>query len=326
MVLMRATPLLGIEISGYGSALPANRESNQEFIDRLHLTDTTPEKIKRVTGIEYRNLAEGLRDDNAQLAARAARTALEVANVDPSEIDSLILATTTPDQRAPATSATVSHLLGLRGAAAFDINAACSGFTYALNMGFRRLHCGDRRSLVIGCDVLSRLVNDDPNEWKTSVLFGDGAGAVVLEQNEARPEAGLLGWYETVDGSLADILCADHDSPLSMNGREVFSKAIKLMPEVGSKALQAAGIEPNDVSIVIPHQANRRIIELAAKELGIPMDKMVWTGDVHANTSSASIPLALTKTLDSGQIQRGDVALMVGFGAGMTAAASVVRY
>lgn len=323
---MRARPLLGIEITGYGSALPELQESNQEFIDRLQLTDTTPEKIKRVTGIEYRHRAEGLPDDNAQLAFRAALAALEMANIEPGEIDSLILATTTPDQRVPATSATVSHLLGLRDAAAFDVNAACSGFTYALNMGFRRLHCGDRRSLVIGCDVLSRLINDDPNEWKTSVLFGDGAGAVVLEQNESRPEAGLLGWHETVDGSLANILCADYDTPIRMQGGEVFLNAIKLLPEVGRKALEAAGVEPSDVTIVIPHQANRRIIESAAKKLGIPLEKMVWTGDIHANTSSASIPLALAKTLDSGLLQRDDVALMVGFGAGMTAAASVVRY
>lgn len=323
---MRTKPLLGIEIAGYGSALPDLRESNQEFIDRIGVVGKTPEDIERVTGIKYRHRAEGLADDNAQLAAKAGRIALERAELEPYQIDSVILATTTPDQRVPATSARVSHLLGLEGAAGFDVNAACSGFTYALNEGYRRIHCGDQHSLVIGCDVLSRLINDDPDEWKTSVLFGDGAGAVVLSQTDTRPEAGLLGWNEVVDGSLVDILCADYDTPIYMQGREVFLRAIRLMPEVGNKALQAAGVSPDEIKAVIPHQANLRILKSAAKDLGISMDKMVWTGDMHANTSSASIPMALAQTLDEGRVERGDAALLVGFGAGMTAAASVVRY
>lgn len=320
---VRHKPIMGVEIVGHGDYLPNERISNEELIEKYEL-DSSDEWIRTRTGIENRHIVANSKiGTTAIMAAAAGRIALNEAHLSgPRSVDSLILATTTQDRQVPATSATVQHLLGIN-ASAYDVNAACSGFVFAAHQAYMRLAQGERRSLVIGAETLSRIV--DWNDRSTAVLFGDGAGAVVLQETE-RQEAGLLGWHEITDGSLESILNCEHGGTLQMEGKSVYAKAVKLVPHVARKAMEEAGVESGDIALVVPHQANKRIVEAVSDRLGIGMDRMMWAGHNHANTSSASIPLALTEAISQKRLERGDLLLLAGFGAGMTAAASVIRY
>lgn len=244
-----------------------------------------------------------------------------MSGVDPSTIDALILATTTPDRTVPATSAAVQNGLGLR-CGAFDVNAACSGFVYALVAGHGLLAIGMKRVLVIGTDTLSRIT--DWSDRNTAILFADGSGAAILEAVEGPGQ--LLGWDIDADGSLEDLLYAEIGGTLYMEGKEVFRRAVRIMVDSAEKSLKAAELTTNDIALIAPHQANIRIIEAACKRLEIPMTKVSWVGNKTGNTSSASIPLALFEAADSNRLKTGDNVLLVGFGAGMTAASAVLKW
>ena len=221
----------------------------------------------------------------------------------------------------PATSATVQHGLGLR-CGAFDVNAACSGFVYALVTGHGLVAMGMKRILVIGTDTLSRIT--DWTDRNTAILFADGSGAAVIEATSGPGQ--LLGWDFDADGSLEDLLYAEIGGTLHMEGKEVFRRAVRIMVDSAEKSIKAAGLTTNEIDLVVPHQANIRIIEAACKRLDIPMSKTSVVLNETGNTSSASIPLALFDAVDRGRVKSGDNILLVGFGAGMTAASAVIKW
>jgi 3-oxoacyl-[acyl-carrier-protein] synthase-3 len=301
-------------ITGWGTALGTKVVTNHDLASRM---DTSDEWIRERTGIVERRIG----GTTAGLAVEAAQSALKVANCSASDIDLLILATTTPDDQVPATSAMVQHLLGLN-CGAMDINAACSGFVYSLVTGFGMLALGHRRILVIGSETLSRLT--DWEDRSTAILFGDGAGALVIEHSDS--QNALLGWDLGCDGSLRDILYADIGGTIVMSGQEVFRKAVIAMTDSAEASIENAGLTPDDIAYVIPHQANIRIIESAMKRLKIPIDRAVSVLHRTGNTSSASIPLALVDAVQDERIKKGHNVLLVGFGAGMTSASAVVNW
>jgi len=301
-------------ITGWGRALPENVVTNKDLAKTL---DTSDEWIIERTGIERRHIG----GSTASLSIESGRKAIEMSGVDPLTIDALILSTTTPDRAVPATSATVQHGLGLR-CGAFDVNAACSGFVYALVAGHGLLAIGLKRVLVIGTDTLSRIT--DWTDRNTAILFADGSGAAVLESVDGPGQ--LLGWDFDADGSLEDLLYAEIGGTLKMEGKEVFRRAVRIMVDSAEKSIAAAGLTTNDIALVAPHQANIRIIEAACKRLNIPMSKVSWVGNETGNTSSASIPLALFEAADTNRLKTGDNILLVGFGAGMTAASAVIKW
>ena len=301
-------------ITGWGRALPEKVVTNADLEKTL---DTSDEWIRERTGIERRHIG----GTTASLSIESGRKAIEMSGVDPSTIDALILSTTTPDRTVPATSATVQHGLGLR-CGAFDVNAACSGFVYALVAGHGLLAIGLKKVLVIGTDTLSRIT-----DWKdrnTAILFADGSGAAVIEAIDGPGQ--LLGWDIDADGSLEDLLYAEIGGTLNMEGKEVFRRAVRIMVDSAEKSLLAAGLTTSEIALVAPHQANIRIIEAACKRLEIPMSKVSWVGNETGNTSSASIPLALFEAADTNRLKNGDNVLLVGFGAGMTAASAVIKW
>ena len=304
----------GGRITGWGIALGNDLITNHDLASRM---DTSDEWIKERTGISERRIG----GTTAGLAVQAAKDALKIAECPPEEIDLLVLATTTPDDQIPATSATVQHLLGLK-CGAMDLNAACSGFVYSLVIGFGMLALGNKRILIIGSETLSRVTDWD--DRSTAILFGDGAGAFVIEASDT--QSALLGWELSCDGSLRDILHAEIGGTIVMSGQEVFRKAVIAMTDSASTSIKNAGLMPEDIAFVIPHQANIRIIESAMKRLNIPMEKSVSVLHKTGNTSSASIPLALVDAVQDGRIQRGDNLLLVGFGAGMTSASAIVNW
>jgi 3-oxoacyl-[acyl-carrier-protein] synthase-3 len=233
----------------------------------------------------------------------------------------LVLSTTTPDRTVPATSATVQNALGL-SCGALDINAACSGFVYALTVASGLIAIGARKVLVIGTDTLSRITDwDDRN---TAVLFADGSGALVLEATDGPGQ--LLSWDIDADGSAEELLYCDLGGFIKMEGKEVFRRAVRIMVDSGQKSLAAAGVSPADVALVVPHQANIRIIQAACERLGMPIERAATVLHYTGNTSSASIPLALVDAIEAGRLHDGDLVLLVGFGAGMTAASAVLRW
>jgi 3-oxoacyl-[acyl-carrier-protein] synthase-3 len=233
----------------------------------------------------------------------------------------LVLATATPDMAVPATSATVHHALGLSGGA-FDLNAACAGFVYALVAAHAMLPTvGAGHALVIGADCLSRIT--DPTDRGTAVIFADGAAAVVLQAGD---DDGLLSVHLGVDGSAYDLLTCPHGGTIAMEGKEVFRRAVRATVDSASCALAGAGLDARDVALFVPHQANLRIIEAAVTRLGIPMERVAVVVDRTGNTSSASVPLALADAADTGRLRPGDNVLLSGFGAGMTWASAVVRW
>jgi 3-oxoacyl-[acyl-carrier-protein] synthase III len=301
-------------IRGWGVGLPDKVVTNDDLAATM---DTSDEWITERTGIRERRIG----GTTAGLAIQAGQRALDSAGVDPTTIDALVLATTTPDQTVPATSAAVQDGLGLF-CGAFDLNAACSGFVYGLVAAHGLIAMGSRRVLVIGAETLSRIVDwDDRN---TAILFADGAGAVVVEAADGPGE--LLGWDIDADGSLARLLYADVGGYVQMDGREVFRRAVRLMVDSAEKSMEHAGVQATDISLIVPHQANIRIIEAACNRLEIPMSKASTVLHKTGNTSSASIPLALAEALDEGRVADGDHVLLVGFGAGMTAASAVLRW
>jgi 3-oxoacyl-[acyl-carrier-protein] synthase-3 len=301
-------------IRGWGAALPDKVVTNADLAQTM---DTTDEWIRERTGIAERRVG----GSTASLSVESGRQAIERAGVDLASIDALVLATTTPDQTVPGTSATVQHQLGLR-CGAFDVNAACAGFTYGLIVAHGLLAIGAQRALVIGTDTLSRIT--DWTDRGTAILFADGSGAVVLDAVEGPGE--LIGWDIDADGSLVKLLDCDIGGNLRMDGKEVFRKAVRIMVDSAEKSMKHAGVTADDIKLVVPHQANIRIIDVACNRLGIPVERAASTIHRTGNTSSASIPIALADALDNGRIANGDLVLLVGFGAGMTAASAVLRW
>ena len=306
--------LRGARIVGWGTALPDKTVTNEDLSATM---DTSDEWITERTGIKERRIG----GTTCGLATEAGRAALKSAGVDPSEIDLVILATTTPDKTVPATASSVQHELGVQ-CGAFDLNAACSGFVYGLVAAHGFIGAGANKVLVIGAETLSRIV--DWEDRGTAILFADGAGAVVLEAVEGRGQ--LLGWDLSSDGALESLLYADVGGYMKMDGREVFRRAVRVMVDSAQKSLTQAGVTVDDLALVGPHQANIRIIEAAATRLGVSMDRFATVLHRTGNTSSASIPLALVDAIDAGRVHDGDLLLLVGFGAGMTSASAVIRW
>jgi len=305
----------GARITGWGSALPDKIVTNDDL--RASGLETTDDWIRERTGIIHRHVG----GSTASLSIESGRKALEMSGVDPAEIDLLVLATTTPDQHVPATSSHVQSELGLR-CGAFDVNAACSGFAYGLVTAHGFIAMGARKALVIGTDTLSRIT--DWTDRNTAILFADGSGAVVLEATEGPGQ--LLGWDLDADGSARNLLYADIGGYIHMDGKEVFRRAVRIMVDSATKSMAHAGITADQLALVVPHQANMRIIEAACSRLGVGMDRTATVLHRTGNTSSASIPLALVDSLDTGRVKDGDLVLLVGFGAGMTAASAVLRW
>ena len=303
----------GAVISGWGTALPAKVISNDELAATM---DTSDEWIRTRTGIEERRVG----GSTAGLSVESGRQALEMAGLDPSRIDALVLSTTTPDKQW-GTSSQVQHELGLF-CGAFDINAACSGFVYGLVQAHGLIAMGADRVLLIGTDTLSRITDWD--DRTTAPLFADGSGAVVIESVEGPGQ--LLGWDLDADGSLLPLLWCEVGGTIHMEGKEVFRRAVRLMVDSAEKAMMHAGVTGDDIALVVPHQANIRIIQAACDRLGIPLERAATVIHRTGNTSSASIPLALADALDNGRVQHGDLLLLVGFGGGMTAASCVLRW
>ena len=304
----------GAVVTGWGTALPPKVLTNH---DLEGMFETDHDWIVERTGIHQRHVG----GTTAGLSIESGAQALAMSGLDPSEIDVLILATTTPDRTVPATSATVQHALGLR-CGAFDVNAACSGFVYGLVAAHGMIAMGAKKVLCIGTDTLARIT--DWTDRNTAILFADGSGAVVLEAVDGPGQ--LLGWDLDADGSAEMALYADVGGKVHMDGKEVFRRAVRIMVDSGTKSMNHAGVTADDIALVVPHQANIRIIESACNKLGIGMDRVSTVLHRTGNTSSASIPLALVDALDNGRIKDGDLVLLVGFGAGMTAASAVLRW
>lgn len=321
-------------ILGLGSYLPEKIVTNE---DLEKILDTTDEWIIARTGIRERRIV-GESEATSDLATKAARLALADAGVNADEIDLIIVATVTPDMVFPSVACLVQSNLQATNAAAFDITAVCSGFVYALAIGSQFIKAGTyRKVLVIGAETLSKIT--DKTDRNTSIVFGDGAGAAVL--GETPSGFGVLGMDLGADGSGGDLLkmpaggsrqpasmetVAERLHFISMNGTEVFKFAVKIMGESAMKAIENAKLSPADITYLVPHQANIRIIQSAAKRLGLPMDKVIVNVDKYGNTSAASIPIALDEAVRSGRITNGDIIVLVGFGGGLTWAASVIKW
>jgi 3-oxoacyl-[acyl-carrier-protein] synthase III len=313
-------------ILGTGSHLPARTMTNA---DLEAIVDTTATWIFERTGIEKRHLvSEG--ETCCDLAEAAARRALDAAGLQPSDIDLIVVATTTPDQFFPSTACLLQQRLGVHGCPAFDLQAVCTGFVYAVSVADKFIRTGAaRRALVVGAETLSRILN-----WEdrgTCVLFGDGAGAVVLEAAE---EPGIISTHLHADGAYKDLLQVPgglgngHPDArfMEMKGNEVFRVAVTTLGRIVDETLAAAGMSKSDVDWLIPHQANIRIIQATARKLDLPMERVVVTVAEHGNTSAASIPLAFDQAVRDGRIQRGELLLMEAFGGGFTWGSVLVRY
>lgn len=316
-------------VRGTGSALPRQVVTNQDLETRV---ETSDEWIQQRTGIKQRYIA-GEGETTVSLGEAAARKALEAAGLVPDDIDLVILATATPDNTFPASSTQVQRRLGISKGFAFDVQAVCSGFVYAMTTADLYLKAGmARRALVIGAETFSRIV--DWSDRTTCVLFGDGAGAVVLEREEGEAsDPGVLIARLRADGSHGDKLFVDGGPSstgtighLRMEGREVFKHAVGMITDVVEDSLQALSLSAAEIDWFVPHQANRRIIEASAKKLGIPIEKVVITVDRHGNTSAASIPLAIDVAVRDGRISAGDIVLLEAMGGGFTWGAVVVRW
>ncbi|MFM8388626.1 MAG: beta-ketoacyl-ACP synthase III [Actinomycetota bacterium] len=305
---------IGARFTGWGRALPPKVLTNH---DLEAMVETSDQWIRERTGIERRHVG----GTTAGLSIESGRLAIEMAGVDPLDIDALVLSTTTPDRTVPATSATVQHGLGLK-CGAFDVNAACSGFVYATVVAHGLIAMGSRKVLLIGTDTLSRIT--DWGDRNTAVLFADGSGAAVLEATDGPGQ--LLGWDIDSDGSAEELLFCEIGGTINMDGKEVFRRAVRIMVDSAKKSMAIAGVTADDIALVVPHQANIRIISAACDRLGVPMDRAAVCIHETGNTSSASIPLALFDAADQGRLSPGDLVLLVGFGAGMTAASAIIRW
>lgn len=327
---MTGAPIFA-RIAGTGSYLPERIVTNDDLAKTI---DTSDEWIAARTGIRQRHVAaEG--ECTSDLALEAAKRALDAAGMSADEIELIIVGTTTPDVIFPSTATIVQSKLGVAGCPAFDVNAACSGFIYALTVADKFIRSGSvRNALVIGAETLTRML--DWTDRTTAVLFGDGAGAVVLK---ADSETGILSTHMHADGSKGDLLhnpvgvskgfLPGEDRAgvvVKMAGNEVFKHAVKALDSVVEEALEANGIDRSEIDWLIPHQANLRIIEATAKRLHMPMDHVIVTVDKHGNTSSGSVPLALDTAVRSGRVERGQLLLLEAFGGGFTWGSALLRY
>jgi len=326
-------------VTGCGGYLPEKVLTND---DLAKVIDTSDRWISERTGIKERRIAaEG--ELTSSMGAQAARAALDDAGLAPEDIDLIILATSTPDQTFPASAVTIQAELGITHGAAFDVQAVCSGFVFALATAENYLKSGQfKRALVIGAEAFSRIL--DWQDRSTCVLFGDGAGAVVLRAAEGDPKAGAPGVIESriySDGSAWDFICLPGGGSrrppaqdlvdrrlqyLRMRGNETFKVAVRNMERAAREVLDAAGMKPESLKVVVPHQANIRILNAVAERLGVTEEQMVVNLDTYGNTSAASIPLALRDAVDQGRLGTGDVALLVAFGSGLTWGSSLIRW
>jgi 3-oxoacyl-[acyl-carrier-protein] synthase-3 len=314
-------------LAGTGAYLPEQIVTNVEMAERVATSD---EWIIERTGIRQRHFA-GPHETATYMGAAAARRALEQAGMAPEDVGAIIVATSTPDQAFPATAVHIQAALGAKNAFGFDLAAACSGFIYGLSVADAMIRAGQVKAvLVIGAEVYSRIM--DFNDRTTCVLFGDGAGAALLRADESGSGAGLLSTHLHADGTLADILYVDgatgqrdKSGYLVMNGREVFRHAVTLLASAVNEALAANNLRPEDLDWLVPHQANRRIIEGVGRKLGLPAERVVVTVDQHANTSAASIPLALDQARRDGRIRPGQLVLLEALGGGLTWGAALLR-
>jgi len=323
---MSGAPARRAVIKGTGSALPRTRVSNAELAKKV---DTSDEWITARTGIKYRHIAQ---DDEttSTLATQAARNALHAANMQAADIDLIVLATATPDQTFPATATIVQNELGCNGGVAFDVQAVCSGFLYGISVVESMIRAGSaQNAIVIGAEVFSRIL--DWEDRATCVLFGDGAGAIILSGEES--ESGVLATRLHADGQHNDLLYVDGGpgttattGKLRMKGPEVFKHAVTNLSSVLKEVLDAASEETASVDWVVPHQANARILDATARKLKLPAEKIIKTVDKHANTSAASVPLALDEAVRDGRIKRGDLMVLEAMGGGFTWGASIIRY
>lgn len=304
----------GAIITGWGSALPPKILTNY---DLEQMFETDADWIVDRTGIESRHVG----GSTVALSVESGRKAIIMAGIDPLSIDAVVLATTTPDRVVPASAPAIQHELGLK-CGAFDVNAACSGFMYALVTAHGLIALGAEKVLCIGTDTLARIT--DWTDRNTAILFADGSGAVVLERTTGPGQ--LLGWDIDSDGAAERFLYAEVGGKLQMEGKEIFRRAVRAMVDSATKSLAHAGVSADEISLVVPHQANIRIIQAAMERLNIPMSKASTVLHFTGNTSSASIPLAMVDALDANRVQTGDLVLLVGFGAGMTAASSVLQW
>ena len=318
-------------IAGTGSYLPEKVVTND---DLAKVVDTSDEWIHSRTGIRQRHVAaDG--QTTSDMSYQAALKAIEAAGIDVAEIDLIVVGTTTPDYVFPSTACLIQQKLGISGCAAFDVNAACSGFVFALSVADQFIRSGTARTaLVVGAETLTRMV--DWTDRTTCVLFGDGAGAVVLK---ADSQTGILSTHLHADGAKRDLLCCpvgvsagfqegerNAGVRITMAGNEVFKHAVKALDSVVDEALEANGLDKHDLDWLVPHQANLRIIEATAKRLDMPMDRVIVTVDKHGNTSSGSVPLALDQAVREGKIQRGQLVLLEAFGGGFTWGSALLRY
>jgi len=317
-------------IAGIGSYLPEKVVTNK---DLEQMMDTSDEWIQERTGIKRRHVVAP-DEYTSTIGVKAARRAMEEAGVGPEDIDLIVVGTCTPDKVFPSTACIIQHQLGIRGGAAFDVNAACSGFVYGLDLANRYIRTGGAKTaLVIGAETLSRITN-----WEdrgTAVLFGDGAGCVVLQASD---EPGILATHVHADGQYEDLLqvptgiSVAYDKTqaggafIEMNGNAVFKRAVATFDSMARETVADLDGELGDIDWFVPHQANMRIIKAAAKKLDMPMERVIATVDEHANTSGASIPLALDRAVRDGRIQRGDMLMFAAFGAGFTWGSAMIKY
>ena len=322
-------------ITGWGKALPDRIVTNQEL---AQVVDTTDEWIRSRTGIQQRYIAVDPRQTSATLGTEAARAALKVADVPANRVDMIICATSSPEHIFPATASLIQDALGAAKAAAFDLSAACSGFVYGLSMGRSLIVAGQADNvLVVGAETLSRIV--DWSDRATCVLFGDGAGAVLL-QASAVP-GGVMSTVLGSDGSGGDLLClpaggskmpasletvAAGQHFIKMDGRAVFRFATRVMADATQEVLAKSGLSIDDIALIIPHQANERIIQASMRQLGLPDDKVFVNLARYGNTSTASIPIALCEAIEQKRLHANDNVVMVGFGAGLTWAATAIKW
>jgi 3-oxoacyl-[acyl-carrier-protein] synthase-3 len=318
-------------VQGWGAYLPEKVLTND---DLAKIVDTSDEWVRERTGICQRHVAaDG--EMTSDLATNAARQALERAGMDGAEIDIIVLGTATPDETFPATATRVQEYIGAHSACAFDVQAACSGFIYSLAVADNFLRLGQAKTaLVLGAETFSRIL--DWNDRATCVLFGDGAGGVVLRAEEGEgtsADRGVLSTHLHSDGRKHDLLYADGGPSFNqiagvvrMQGREVFRQAVSKLSQVVEEAVEKNGLSVSDIDWLVPHQANKRILDSTAKKMGIDADKMVVTVDRHANTSAASIPLALNEAASDQRIKEGDLVMMEAMGAGFTWASAALRW
>ncbi len=314
-------------LAGTGSALPRTRVSNAELAERV---DTSDEWIVERTGIRFRHIAEP-DETTATLGADAARQALAAAGLEPSDIGLIIVATATPDNTFPASATKVQAILGAPDCIAFDVAAVCSGFLYAVSVADSMLRTGAaKHALVIGSETFSRIL--DWEDRTTCVLFGDGAGAIVLSAKDVDDDQGILATRLHAEGKYCDMLYVDGGPSTTgtvghvrMQGREVFRHAVTNLASVLGEVMDDVGLSPDQIDWIVPHQANKRIIDATAKKLGLPAERVVLTVDQHANTSAASVPLALDLAVRDGRIKRGDLVVLEAMGGGFTWGAAVLR-